>query len=198
MIDSHAQKTTDNSYHSLIIAGFGGQGVLLIGNLFAYAAMHEGKAVSFLPFYGVEMRGGTADCTVVASSQAIGSPIVDRAQAVIVMNPASLPKYEKKAEAQGLLIINSSLIEPTEVSRRDIELLPVPCNDIANQTGNPKLANMVALGAFLEKTRWIQRPSILQSFEKVLDKRYHPLIPSNMRALEKGAEFIQSLSKGPR
>jgi 2-oxoglutarate ferredoxin oxidoreductase subunit gamma len=198
MIDSHTRKTTDHSYHSLIIAGFGGQGVLLIGNLFAYAAMHEGKAVSFLPIYGVEMRGGTADCTVVASSQAIGSPIVDRAQAVIVMNLASLPKYEKKAEAQGLLIINSSLIDSTEVTRSDIELLPVPCNDIANQTGNPKLANMVALGAFLEKTRWIQTPSILQSFEKVLDKRYYPLIPSNMRALEKGAEFIQSLSKGPR
>jgi len=198
MIDAQAQKATDNAYHSLIIAGFGGQGVLLIGNLLAYAAMHEGKAVSFLPIYGVEMRGGTADCTVVASSQAIGSPIVDRAQAVIVMNLASLPKYEKKVEVQGLLIINSSLIEPTEVSRRDIEILPVPCNDIANQTGNPKLANMVALGAFLEKTKWFQRPSILQSFEKVLDKRYHPLIPSNMRALEKGAEFIRSLSKSRR
>jgi 2-oxoglutarate ferredoxin oxidoreductase subunit gamma len=198
MIDSHAQKTTNNSYHSLIIAGFGGQGVLLIGNLFAYAAMHEGKAVSFLPIYGVEMRGGTADCTVVASSQAIGSPIVDTAQAVIVMNLASLPKYEKKVESQGLLIINSSLIEPTEVSRRDIVLLPVPCNEIANQAGNPKLANMVALGAFLEKTKWIQMPSLLQSFEKVLDKRYHPLIPSNMRALEKGVDFIQSFSKDSR
>ncbi len=198
MIDSRAQQATDNSYHSLIIAGFGGQGVLLIGNLLAYAAMHEGKAVSFLPIYGVEMRGGTADCTVVASSRAIGSPIVDRAQTVVVMNLASLPKYEKKVEVQGLLIINSSLIEPSEVSRRDIDLLPVPCNDIANQTGNPKLANMVALGAFLEKTKWIERPSILQSFEKVLDKRYHPLIPSNMKALEKGGEFIQSLSKSPR
>ncbi len=198
MIDSHAQNSTDNDYHTLIIAGFGGQGVLLIGNLFAYAAMHEGKAVSFLPIYGVEMRGGTADCTVVTSSRAIGSPIVDRAQTVVVMNLASLPKYEKKVEAQGLLVINSSLIEPTEVSRRDIDLLAVPCNEIANQTGNPKLANMVALGAFLEKMKWVQRSSILQSFEKVLDKRYHPLIPSNMRALEKGAEFVQSLSKGPR
>jgi 2-oxoglutarate ferredoxin oxidoreductase subunit gamma len=197
MIDSQARQATDNSYHSLIIAGFGGQGVLLIGNLLAYAAMHEGKAVSFLPIYGVEMRGGTADCTVVVSSQVIGSPIVDRAQAVIVMNPASLSKYEKKVEVQGLLIINSSLIEPAEVSRRDIELLPVPCNDIANQTGNPKLANMVALGAFLEKTKWIEGPSLLRSFEKVLDKRYHPLIPSNRKALEKGCEFIQSLSKRP-
>jgi 2-oxoglutarate ferredoxin oxidoreductase subunit gamma len=198
MIDPQAQKTMNNATHSLIIAGFGGQGVLLIGNLLAYAAMHEGKAVSFLPIYGVEMRGGTADCTVVTSSQAIGSPIVDRAQAVIVMNLASLPKYEKKVEAQGLLVINSSLIEPREVSRRDIEILPVPCNDIANQTGNPKLANMVALGAFLEKTKWFQRPSILQSFEKVLDSRYHPLIPSNMKALERGVEFVQSLSKSPR
>lgn len=198
MIDAQAQKATGNDTHSLIIAGFGGQGVLLIGNLLAYAAMHEGKAVSFLPIYGVEMRGGTADCTVVTSSQAIGSPIVDRAQAVIVMNLASLPKYEKKVEVQGLLMINSSLIEPREVSRPDIEILSVPCNDIAKQAGNPKLANMVALGAFLERTKWFHKPSILQSFEKVLDKRYHPLIASNMKALKKGAEFIQALSKNKR
>lgn len=185
----------DNSDHSLIIAGFGGQGVLLIGNLFAYAAMREGRAVSFLPVYGVEMRGGTADCTVVVSSHGIGSPIVDRANSVIVMNLDSLPKYEKKVESRGLLIINSSLIEPKAVSRQDLELLPIPCNDMALQTGNPKLANMVALGAFIEKTKWVQWTSVIQSFEKVLDKRHHSLIPSNIKALEKGAEFIQSLPK---
>ena len=180
--------------YALIIAGFGGQGVLMIGNLLAYATMGEGRNVSYLPIYGVEMRGGTADCTVVMSSQEIGSPLVERADAVIVMNPDSLPKYEKRVRKDGLLFINASLIKPEETSRQDVTLLPVPFNDIALQTGNARLANMVALGAFTEKTRLVQRTSLLNAFENVLDKRYHSLIPANIKALEKGAEFIRSLS----
>jgi 2-oxoglutarate ferredoxin oxidoreductase subunit gamma len=198
MTHLHAPESPNPSSHSLIIAGFGGQGVLLIGNLFAYAAMQEGRAASFLPIYGVEMRGGTAECTVVISSHPIGSPIVDRAHSVIMMNLGSLTKYEKKVDLQGLLLINSSLINPSEVSRQDLELLPVPCNEIANQTGNPRLANMVALGAFLEKTKWVRRDSVFQSLEKVLDKRYHPLIPSNIKAVETGVEFVRSLNRNPR
>ena len=180
--------------YALIIAGFGGQGVLMIGNLLAYATMGEGRNVSYLPIYGVEMRGGTADCTVVMSSQEIGSPLVERADAVIVMNPDSLPKYEKRVRKDGLLLINASLIKPEETSRQDVTLLPVPFNDIALETGNARLANMVALGAFTEKTRLVQMASLFNAFENVLDKRYHPLIPANIKALEKGAEFIRSLS----
>jgi len=180
--------------YALIIAGFGGQGVLMIGNLLAYATMREGKNVSYLPIYGVEMRGGTADCTVVMSSQEIGSPLVERADAVIVMNPDSLFKYERRVRKDGLLFINASLIKPEETSRQDVTLLPVPFNDIALETGNARLANMVALGAFTEKTRLVQMTSLFNAFENVLDKRYHPLIPANIKALEKGAEFIRSLS----
>jgi 2-oxoglutarate ferredoxin oxidoreductase subunit gamma len=180
--------------YALIIAGFGGQGVLMIGNLLAYATMGEGRNVSYLPIYGVEMRGGTADCTVVMSSQEIGSPLVERADAVIVMNPDSLPKYEKRVRKDGLLFINASLIKPEETSRQDVTLLPVPFNDIALETGNARLANMVALGAFTEKTRLVQMASLFNAFENVLDKRHHSLIPANIKALEKGAEFIRSLS----
>jgi len=183
----------DQCYDTVIIAGFGGQGVLVIGNLLAYAAMNEGKHVSFLPFYGVEMRGGTADCTIVISSQEIGSPVVDRAHSVIAMNQSSLVKYEQRLQGQGLLLINSSLIDPKEASRQDIRLLPVPANDLAKESGNPKLANMVALGAFIEKTNLVQMTSLFESFEKVLDQRYHPLIPSNIKAIQKGAAFVQTI-----
>jgi 2-oxoglutarate ferredoxin oxidoreductase subunit gamma len=188
------QNASPTFSYSLIIAGFGGQGVLIIGNLLAYATMGEGRNVSYLPIYGVEMRGGTADCTVVMSSQEIGSPLVKRADAVIVMNPDSLPKYEKRVRKDGLLFINASLIKPEETSRQDVTLLPVPFNDIALETGNARLANMVALGAFTEKTRLVQMASLLNAFESVLDKRYHSLIPANIKALEQGAEFIRSFS----
>jgi 2-oxoglutarate ferredoxin oxidoreductase subunit gamma len=183
----------DRFYTSLIIAGFGGQGVLLIGNLFAYAGMREGRQVTYLPIYGVEMRGGTADCTVVLSSEEIGSPVVAQALSVVVMNPSSLGKYETRLQPGGLLMINSSLVQLENVSRRDVQVLPVPANDIANENGNPKLANMVALGAFVERTKWIQMASLLESLEQVLDKRYHPLIPSNIKAIEKGAAHVRSL-----
>jgi 2-oxoglutarate ferredoxin oxidoreductase subunit gamma len=184
---------SDRFYYNVIIAGFGGQGVLIIGNLLAHAAMKEGRHITYLPIYGVEMRGGTANCTVVISSKEIGSPIVERPHSAIVMNQPSLVKYEPRILTKGLLLINSSLVNLKGVSRTDIEILPVPVNDIAQENGNPKLANMVALGAFVEKTKLVQMTSLVESFEKVLDARYHPLIPSNIQAIQKGAEFIQSL-----
>ena len=150
------EKMSDRFYHNMIIAGFGGQGVLVIGNLLAYAAMKEGKHVTYLPTYGVEMRGGTANCTVVISSQEIGSPVVGRPHAAIVMNLPSLIKYEPRVLPEGLLMINTSLIDLKETSRKDIEILPVPVNEIAIENGNPKLANMVALGAFIEKTKLVR------------------------------------------
>jgi 2-oxoglutarate ferredoxin oxidoreductase subunit gamma len=177
-------------YYDLIISGFGGQGVLAIGNLLAYAAMKEGRYVTYLPTYGVEMRGGTANCTVVISSREIGSPVVGRPHAAIVMNLPSLVKYEPRILPNGLLLINSSLIDPKETSRQDIELLPTPVNEIAIENGNPKLANMVALGAFNEKTKLVQMTSLFESLEKVLDDRYHHLIPSNIKAIQIGAEFV--------
>jgi len=190
---TNLRQDTCDFYNTLIIAGFGGQGVLVIGNLLAYAAMKEGRHVSFLPFYGVEMRGGTADCTIVVSSREIGSPVVDRAHSIIAMNQTSLVKFERRLQAQGLLLINSSLIDPKEATREDVHLLSVPANDIAKENGNAKLANMVALGAFIEKTKLVQTTSLFDSFEKILDQRYHPLIPSNIKAIQKGAAFVESL-----
>jgi 2-oxoglutarate ferredoxin oxidoreductase subunit gamma len=180
-------------YYDLVIAGFGGQGVMVIGNLLAYAVMKEGRYVTYLPVYGVEMRGGTANCTVVISSHDIGSPVVGRPHAAIVMNLPSLIKYEPQVLPKGLLVVNTSLIDLKETSRKDIELLPAPVNEIAIENGNPKMANMVALGAFVEKTKLVKMDSLFQSFEKVLDERYHSLIPSNIKAIEIGAEYVRSL-----
>jgi len=180
-------------YHDVIMSGFGGQGVLVIGNLLAYAAMKEGKQVTYLPTYGVEMRGGTASCTIVISSKGIGSPIVERPHSAIVMNLPSLVKYEPRLLPKGLLMFNSSLIDSRETTRQDIELLPVPVNEIAIGNGSPKLANMIALGAFNEKLKLVQMISLYESFEKVLDERYHPLIPSNIKAIQIGAEYVHSL-----
>jgi len=184
---------SDQFYYNLIIAGFGGQGVMVIGNLLANAAMIEGKYVTYLPVYGVEMRGGTANCTVVISSRQIGSPVVERPHAAIAMNLPSLIKYEPLILPKGLLFINSSLIAPKEIYRKDIENLSIPVNEIAIDHGNPKLANMVALGAFNQKTQLVQMTSLFESLEKVLDERYGHLIPSNIKAIEMGAKFVQSL-----
>ncbi|MGD0916081.1 MAG: 2-oxoacid:acceptor oxidoreductase family protein [Thermodesulfobacteriota bacterium] len=182
----------DPSYYDFIISGFGGQGVLVIGNLLAHAAMKEGKQVTYLPTYGVEMRGGTASCTIVISSKEIGSPIVERPHSAIVMNLPSLVKYEPRLLPKGLLVFNSSLIDPKEARRGDIELLPIPVNEIAIENGNPKLANMIALGAFNEKVKLVQMTSLYESFERVLDERYHPLIPSNIKAVQIGADFVRN------
>jgi 2-oxoglutarate ferredoxin oxidoreductase subunit gamma len=182
---------TNKFYYDVIISGFGGQGVLVIGNLLAYAGMKEGKHVTYLPVYGVEMRGGTANCTVVISANEIGSPVVGRPHAAIVMNLPSLVKYEPTILPGGLLFINTSLIDLKEASRKDIEFLPVPVNEVAIENGNPKLANMVALGAFVEKTKLVRTDSLFESLERVLDERYHHLIPSNIKGIEIGAEFVR-------
>jgi 2-oxoglutarate ferredoxin oxidoreductase subunit gamma len=185
--------SNNHFYYDVIVAGFGGQGVLVIGNLLAYAAMIEGRYVTYLPVYGVEMRGGTANCTIVISSRQIGSPVVGKPRAAIVMNLPSLIKYEPSILPNGLLFINSSLIEPKETYRKDIDVLSIPVNEIAIDHGNPKLANMIALGAFNQKTRLVQMTSLFESLEKVLDERYHHLIPSNIKGIEIGAKFVQSL-----
>jgi 2-oxoglutarate ferredoxin oxidoreductase subunit gamma len=184
--------SSDRFHYKLIVAGFGGQGVMVIGNLLAYAAMIEGKHVTYLPVYGVEMRGGTANCTVVISSHNIGSPVVGKPHAAIVMNLPSLIKYEPLVLPNGLLFLNSSLIDPKETHRKDIQILSIPVNEIAINNGNPKLANMVALGAFNEKTKLVQMTSLFEALKKVLDERYHPLIPSNIKAIQVGAQYVQN------
>ena len=178
-------------YYDVIIAGFGGQGVLLIGDLLSLSAMEEGYHVSFLPSYGVEMRGGTANCTVVISSEEIGSPVVSSPHAAIVMNLPSLTKFEPMIRPGGLLILNTSLIPEKEVKRSDIERVSIPLNALAEGLGNARLANMVALGALLEKTKIVRFRSVEASMKESLAQKYHHLIPANLDAIKKGAEFIQ-------
>ncbi|WP_130807773.1 2-oxoacid:acceptor oxidoreductase family protein [Senegalia massiliensis] len=174
----------------VIMAGFGGQGVMSIGQLLTYAGMIENKNVSWLPSYGPEMRGGTANCNVMVSDTNIGSPIVTEATAAIVMNRPSLDKFEKDIVKDGNLLINSSLID-RKVERDDLKAYYIPANEIANELGNARVANMVMLGAYLELTNAVKIESILEAFKKVFGESKSHLIPINKEALEKGAELIK-------
>lgn len=170
----------------VILAGFGGQGVLLAGQVLAYAGFLEDKNVSWLPSYGPEMRGGTANCMVIVSDEDVGSPVIVEADTVIVMNRPSLEKYEKYLKEGGLLIVNSTLIEQ-KAQRDDIRVLYVPANELAEQAGNIKTANMVALGAYIEQSTAVPKQSVLGALEHILGKKKAKLIPINEKALDLGA-----------
>ena len=172
----------------IIISGFGGQGIMVLGQLLAYAGMLEGKAVSWIPSYGAEMRGGTANCSVVISDEDIPSPVVSEANTIFAFNSPSLEKFESRIIKSGLLFINSSLVKimPT---RKDIKVIKVPANDIANELGNMKVTNMVMLGAYIKAAKAVSVNSIIQALKKVLPPRRHNLIPLDEEALKKGAVF---------
>jgi 2-oxoglutarate ferredoxin oxidoreductase subunit gamma len=176
-------------YTDVIIAGFGGQGVLLIGNLLAYAAMEQGLEVTFMPVYGVEMRGGTANCTIVVSDREIGSPIVLSPRSLISMNQPSLEKFQPCLQDGGVQIVNSSLVGPESVDMERIRSVPLPANDMAAELGSVKMANMVALGAWLRATGVMSLESVLNCMDKVVSPRNHHLIPRNQEAVRAGAEY---------
>ena len=173
-----------------IFAGFGGQGVLLMGQLLAYAGMLEDKEVSWLPSYGPEMRGGTANCSVVVSESPVASPIVTMATTVVAMNRPSLDKFEDSVLPDGKLFINSSIIDKKS-DRGDVEVYYVPCNEIAEELGNPRVANMVMLGAYIEKTKCVDFESVLQALLYKLGEKKAHLIPLNREALNKGAASVR-------
>jgi 2-oxoglutarate ferredoxin oxidoreductase subunit gamma len=179
-------------YYDLICAGFGGQGVLVIGNLVAEAALQEGKNATFFPSYGVEMRGGTANCTVVISDEPIGSPIIGHPLSSIVMNLPSLVKFAPLIRPDGLLLVNSSLVDPKEVKRNDIELVAIPFLKVAGELGNDRLANMVAVGAYCERTGTVSLESIFEAMKEVFDEHYHHLIPKNIEAVKRGSEIAKN------
>ena len=176
--------------HQVIMAGFGGQGVMLMGQLLAYSAMLEDKNVSWLPSYGPEMRGGTANCMVIVSEQPVASPLVTSASALVAMNLPSLTKFESSVKPGGLIIYNSSLIDE-KPSRDDVTVLAIPCNDLAKELGNPRVANIIALGALVEYSKACDKNSVLESLKKALPERHHHLLPLNEKALEKGASLIK-------
>lgn len=175
----------------IVIAGFGGQGVMALGQLLTYSGMIEDKRVSWLPSYGPEMRGGTANCNVIISSEAVGSPVVVEATSAIVMNRPSLDKFEQSVVPGGKLFINSSLIDK-KATRDDIDVYYVPANEIADKIGNPRVANMVMLGAYLEATKVVEVDSILsKAFTAVFGEKRANLLPINKEAMEKGAEVVK-------
>lgn len=174
----------------VIMAGFGGQGIMSIGKMLAYAGMLEGKEVTWLPSYGPEMRGGTANCGVIVSDKFIGSPVItDDASAALVLNLPSLTKFEENVVKGGNIIINSSLIDK-KPQRGDIKAYYVPANELAAELGNAKAANMVMLGAYIELSKIVSIDATLKAFLKVFGEERAKLLPLNEKALKKGAEAV--------
>jgi len=174
----------------IIFAGFGGQGVLFAGQILTFAGMDSGKEVTWMPSYGPEMRGGTANCTVIIADEEIGSPLVRHPQAVVVMNLPSLDKYESTLPENGVLIINGSLVN-RDTTRTDIIHVTVPANEIAEKLGNKRLTNMVLLGALLEKLHVLPMSAIDDALKKHLPERHRKFLPANLEALRLGAAFAR-------
>ncbi len=175
--------------NEIIIAGFGGQGVLLMGQLITYAGMIEGKNVSWLPSYGPEMRGGTANCNVIVSDEPVGSPVVTEADCAIVFNKPSLDKFEKFLKPGGTLFINSSLIDK-KPARSDITVYYIPASDAALGMGNVKVLNSVMLGAYLEVSNIVKRESVTEALVKTFGESKKHLVELNEKALSEGAKLI--------
>jgi 2-oxoglutarate ferredoxin oxidoreductase subunit gamma len=173
----------------IIIAGFGGQGVLLMGRLIAQAGMLEGKHVAWMPSYGPEMRGGTANCTVIVSSEEVASPVVPNPITLIAMNQPSLDKFEPMVVKDGIIVVNQSLVS-RDISRDDIQVVKVPANDIANELGNLRVANMVALGTYIAKSKSVKMETIFDALEQILDKRQEKIIALNKEALKRGEKIV--------
>lgn len=177
-------------YEDIIMAGFGGQGLMFIGKLLIHGAMKEGRNVTWIPSYGPAMRGGTANCTVVISDEAIGSPIITSPHSLIIMNNPSLDAFEPRLKEDGVLVMNSSLITH-KVKRKDITVIEVPANEIASGVGDKRVANMVMLGAYVAHTKVISKEKILEGLKDLLGKRKIHLFEVNKEAFEKGIEFSQ-------
>ncbi len=177
----------------ILCAGFGGQGVMSLGQLLAYAGMIENKHVSWMPSYGPEMRGGTAYCSVMVSDTAVGSPLINNdGTCVIVMNQPSLVKFEDAVAPGGILLVNSSLTD-SKVIREDTTPYYIPALDLATECGNGQAANMVMLGAYLSISKVVLMASVIEAFKKVFGKKAERLLPVNEKALKKGSDVILSL-----
>lgn len=180
----------------IIIAGFGGQGVLSMGQMLAYSALIDNKETSWMPSYGPEMRGGTANCVVIVSDSRISSPLVSKYDTAIILNQPSMEKFEKAVKPGGSLFYEeSTIIQPP--MRTDINIYRISALREAERLNKKQVANMVMLGAFLEVKPIVQFVSILAALKKVLPERHHHLIPINEQALLKGKEIISEYLKEP-
>ena len=178
--------------HEIIFAGFGGQGILSMGQIIAYAAMIENKEISWMPSYGPEMRGGTANCIVIVSSERISSPIISKFDTAVVLNQPSLDKFEHSIKPGGLLIYEqSTILKPP--TRTDIDILSIPANEEALKLKKKQVANMIIVGAFLAKRPIVKIENIVKALSKVLPERHHHLIPVNEKALEIGRRLAEEI-----
>ena len=174
----------------IIFSGFGGQGILLAGKLVCIAAMLEGKNVSHIPSYGAEMRGGTANCTVVIADDIIASPIISTPSICVILNKPSLVKFEPRMKKGGLLIYNASLIDETP-SRSDLKVVSVKANDLAEEAGTYRSANMVAIGCLLKlKPELAQLETTIQALDKAVSARNKKLNEINVKALRAGFDSV--------
>ena len=176
------------STHQILIAGFGGQGVLFAGKLLAYKGMFEDRQVSWLPSYGPEMRGGTANCSIILSDNPVGSPIISTPTALVAMNLPSLDKYENTVAAGGKIVVDSSLIE-RKVERTDVDAFYIPATKMANEAGIPTLANMIMLGKLIKETGAVDFTDMNSVFAKIVSAKRQDLIASNLKALEIGYNY---------
>jgi 2-oxoglutarate ferredoxin oxidoreductase subunit gamma len=175
----------------IIIGGFGGQGILFFGSILAYTGMLENKQVTWFPSYGAEIRGGTANCTVIVSDELIGSPIVKNPDVLIVMSDASLNKFESQLKKNGMLVVDSSLIK-SPIRRTDIEVVAVPATEISSKNGNTKSANMVLLGAFITKSEIVKKASVFKALERTISASNNKSIDMNKKAITEGIRFIEN------
>ncbi|HCK89298.1 MAG TPA: 2-oxoacid:ferredoxin oxidoreductase subunit gamma [Erysipelotrichaceae bacterium] len=174
----------------IIIAGFGGQGILFTGKTLAYAGLVENRELSWLPSYGPEMRGGTANCNVILADSPIGSPIVERPNVLMVMNTPSLDKYESTVQPGGKIFVDSTLVS-RKVERDDVEVYYIPATQTAADEGLAGLANMILLGAMLEKTDCIREENTAAALHKVIPARKANLFDANMKAIELGRNLVK-------
>ena len=177
----------------IIIGGFGGQGILFLGRILAYTGMLENKQVTWFPSYGAEIRGGTANCTVIVSDELIGSPIVEHPDILIVMSDASLHKFQSRLQKNGMLILDSSLIK-NPVLRPDIEVIAVPATEISSKNGTTKSANMVLLGAVIAMSGILKKASIFEALERTISESNsnNNIININKKAINEGIRFIEN------
>ena len=176
--------------YQIVIAGFGGQGLLFSGKVLAYAALMEQRELSWLPSYGPEMRGGTANCNVIISDSPVGSPIVQNPNVLMVMNTPSLDKYEKTVAPGGKIFVDSSLVS-RKVERTDVEVFYIPATKMAGEMGIPTLANMLLLGAIVEKTGCVGDDAVLAGLKKIVSAKHADLLDANLQAIQAGRDFVK-------
>ena len=172
----------------IVIAGFGGQGLLFSGKVLAYAGLLEGRELSWLPSYGPEMRGGTANCSVIISDEGVGSPIVNKPDILVAMNLPSLAKYETEAVPGAVILVDSSLIQ-RKVARQDVKAYYIPATKMASDAGIPSLANMILMGYLIAKTGAIPFEIIDQALKKVVSAKHQDKLEVNRKAIELGYHY---------